>query len=130
MKKALYFLFLIFISSCGNNYSDAETKFFKKLEADCNCEVSREYDEKATKDFKGGPGWYKLILTCEDDKLDDDLEEFCGIAAQELHDEVLKDVDYPYNEIKVEVIMNAGQPFENGTIKYFHYNNHDRFYLF
>ena len=126
-------LLVLILISCGKPLTNNEERFFHKLETACKCEVSREYDEDATSDFRGGPGWYKLILTYDhyDQRIDSDSLKIMSLKlAYELHESVLTKVEYPYNEINVWFVFNQGEPKENIETFMHQYNNHERFYPF
>ncbi len=125
-------LILLFaLMSCGKPLTKKEESFFYKLGKECNCSVSRKYDEEATSDFKHGPGWYELILTYDFDidPYSDSLKIMSAKLAEKLNQSVLTDVAYPYNEITISHIIsnknNQLQPMAEFT---HHYNNHQRFY--
>lgn len=124
-------LLVLILMSCAKPLTDNEESFFHNLENACRCQVSREYDEEATADFRGGPGWYKLILRYDDydQRIDSDSLKIMSLKlAYELHEFALTKVEYPYNEINVWFVFNEGQSREHIETFMHQYNNHERFY--
>ena len=127
------FLVLAFLlTNCGKPkpLSKKEKNFFSQLEKECQCEITREYDEEATSDFRNGRGWYNIFLTYKGKKYIDSLERPSRKIAHELHESVLTDVEYPYNKITVTHILDNG--YKSDTIAEYdnNYNNHLRFLPF
>lgn len=109
--------------------TNEEVKYFKALEMECDCNVTREVDPRALRyeNTDNENGWYMLtcsVDSCNEMNNTDSLSIVAERIANDLHVNILGDsFKYEYREITVGFVCNTGSSADRNL--YFDYKPSD-----